>query len=259
MLETAIAIGVSVTAGAELILYRKFVIEPELPEGISDLGLRGDINFELLRRISPDLVLSSPWYTRLEPNLRRIAPVLSLRIHQRGQDPYDAAVAAAREIGKRFGREAEAETLILETAATMSGAATLIAAKDLPPVFVITIGDPRHFRVFGPDSMVGAVITRLGLANAWASGTSYSVQAPVDILALAERPDAMIVVISPVPEDAMRLLPSSEIWRNLPAVMAGRVAVIEPVNHFGGLPAARRLARLLTAALLDGAGRLGSR
>jgi ferric hydroxamate transport system substrate-binding protein len=256
MLETGLAIGVTVTAGAELILYRKFVIEPALPDGMADLGLRGSINFEVLRRASPDLILSSPWYTRLEPNLRRIAPVLSLRIHERGQDPYDAAIAAARELGFCFGRQAEAETLIAETAAAITAAATRLKASNLPPVFVITIGDPRHFRVFGPDSMVGAVITRLGLVNAWARGTSYSVQAPVDIVALVENPDATIVILSPVPEDALRILPESTIWQNLPAVAAGRVAVIAPVNHFGGLPAARRLTRLITAALIDGAGHL---
>jgi len=105
--------------------------------------------------------------------------------------------------------------------------------------------------------MVGAVLKRLGLANAWARQTSYSAQAPIDIVTLAESPEAAIVVVSPVPDDAKRTLPESAIWRNLPAVRAGRVMLVDPVNHFGGLPAARRLGRLLGAALTQGAPSLG--
>lgn len=257
MLETALALDIRVVAGAELLLYRKFVREPDLPSDIADLGLRGSINFEVLRYTAPSLILSSPWYTRLEPNLSRIAPVLSMRIHERGRDPYQSAEAAVSELGRRFGREAAAETLIAATRDELATTARLLSTARQPPLFVISIGDPRHFRVFGADSMVGAVLKRLGLANAWARQTSYSAQAPIDIVTLAESPEAAIVVVSPVPDDARRTLPESAIWRNLPAVRAGRVMLVDPVNHFGGLPAARRLGRLLGAALTQGAPSLG--
>lgn len=257
MLETGLALGLPMVAGAELLLFRKFVVEPALPPGIADLGLRGSVNFEVLRRAAPCLILSSPWYTRLEPNLRRIAPVLSMRIHERGRDPYEAAEAAAIELGSRFSFEAAASRLIAHTKDELAATAHALAARPRPPLFVITIGDPRHFRVFGADSMVGAVLKCLGLKNAWERQTSYSVQAPVDIVALADNPDAMIAILGPVPDDARRVLPDSVIWRSLPAVKAGRVIVLEPVNHFGGLPAARRLARLLGTALSEGAPGLG--
>lgn len=257
MLETALALGIRVVAGAELVLYRKFVGEPALPPDIADLGLRGSVNFEVLRSTAPSLILSSPWYTRLEPNLARIAPVLSMRIHERGRDPYEAAEAAASEIGRRFGREAAAETLIGATRDELAATASALAARPQPPLFVISIGDPRHFRVFGSDSMVGTVLKRLGLANAWARQTSYSAQAPIDIVTLAEHSDAAIAILAPVPDDARRILPGSAIWQNLPAVRAGRVMLLDPVNHFGGLPAAHRLGRLLGAALTTGAPGLG--
>ena len=257
MLETALALGIRVVAGAELVLYRKFVIEPALPPGIADLGLRGSVNFEVLRSTAPSLILSSPWYTRLEPNLRRIAPVLSMRIHERGRDPYEAAEAVASELGRRFGREAAAEALIAATRDELAATADALAARPRPPLFVISIGDPRHFRVFGADSMVGTVLKRLGLSNAWARQTSYSAQAPIDIVTLADHPEAAIAILAPVPDDARRILPDSAIWQNLPAVRSGRVMLLGPVNHFGGLPAARRLGRLLGAALTTGAPGLG--
>lgn len=257
MLETALALGIRVVAGAELVLYRKFVGEPVLPPEIADLGLRGSINFEVLRSTAPSLILSSPWYTRLEPNLRRIAPVLSMRIHERGRDPYDAAEAAALELGRRFGREGAAAAMIAETRQELANTAAALAARARSPLMVISIGDPRHFRVFGADSMVGTVLKRLGLANAWDRPTSYGATAPIDIVTLADTPDAAIAILAPVPDDARRILPESAIWQSLPAVRAGRVMLLDPVNHFGGLPAARRLGRLLGAALTMGAPGLG--
>ena len=39
------------------------------------------------------------------------------------------------------------------------------------PVYIVQIGDARHFRAFGPDSMFGNVAALLGLENAWTAPT----------------------------------------------------------------------------------------
>ncbi|MFN3766196.1 MAG: iron-siderophore ABC transporter substrate-binding protein, partial [Aliihoeflea sp.] len=93
------------------------------------------------------------------------------------------------------------------------------------------------------------VVDRLGLTNAWTDTTSYSAAAPVGIEALARRPEAGIVIVEPSPPEVARGLPRNAIWNALPAVRDGRVASIAPVSHCGGLPSARRFARLLEAAL----------
>lgn len=249
MLETALALGAEVVAGAELVLYRRLVVEPPVPDRVADLGLRGSLNFEALLRAAPDLILSAPWYGRIEGQLGRIAPVLSLRIDQRGRPPYAAAIEATRIVAARVGRDGEAERVIAETEAALAAAAQRLAPRRGERIFVISVGDPRHFRAFGPDSMHGAVLDRLGLASAWTGNTRYVAQAPVDILALAQDPQAGIVVVGPLPPDAGRALPQSALWNALPAVRENRVRVLDPVNPFGGLPTAARFARLLAEAL----------
>ncbi|TNC13048.1 iron-siderophore ABC transporter substrate-binding protein [Methylobacterium terricola] len=249
MLETALALGAEVVAGAELVLYRRLVVEPPVPDRVADLGLRGSLNVEALLRAAPDLILSAPWYGRIEGQLARIAPVLSLRIDQRGRPPYAAAVEATRIIAARAGRDGEAERVIAETEAALAAAAGRLAPRRGERIFVISVGDPRHFRAFGPDSMHGAVLDRLGLTSAWTGNTRYVAQAPVDILALAQDPQAGIVVIGPLPPDAARALPRSALWNALPAVRENRVRVLDPVNPFGALPTAARFARLLAEAL----------
>ena len=117
------------------------------------------------------------------------------------------------------------------------------------PIFVVSLGDSRHFRAFGADSLFGDVLTRLGLTNAWTDTTSYSAAAPVGLEALARVPESSIVIVEPLPPEVGRNLPDNALWHALPAVKAGRVSIVPPINHFGGLPAARRFARLLTEAL----------
>jgi iron complex transport system substrate-binding protein len=117
---------------------------------------------------------------------------------------------------------------------------------------LINLGDARHYRVFGSDSMFGSVLTRLGLDNAWPGTTAYSATAPIGIESLASMPDAWIVMIPPHPADAIAALTRGAFWNALPAVKEKRVITIGPVNPYGALPAARRFAEEISKGLIDG-------
>lgn len=248
MLETLLAIGVDPSAGTELIQFRRLVVEPELPRTINDLGLRGTPNYELLRLVAPDLIVISNFYEYQRTALERVAPVLSLPVYEAGTPPYPLAERAATALGAALGRTKEAAALIEGTAVLAARCRDVLRPIAARPLFVISLGDSRHFRAFGADSMAGDVLRRLGLANAWTDPTSYSATAPVAIEALARKPDAAIVVVAPLPPEVARTLAENALWNALPAVRQGRVAVLDPINHFGGLPSARRFARLLTDA-----------
>ncbi len=97
--------------------------------------------------------------------------------------------------------------------------------------------------------MFGDVLQRLGFTNAWSRPTSYAAAAPVPLEALAEVPEAAIVIISPVPPDAQSTLADSPLWQALPAIREQRVVILAPINPYGALPAALRFARLLSEAL----------
>ncbi|GLS31267.1 iron complex transport system substrate-binding protein [Mesorhizobium albiziae] len=248
MLETSIAIGAQPAAGTELIQFRQVVVEPELPAGIADLGLRGTPNYELLRLVAPDLILISNFYEYQRAALERVAPVLSLPVYEAGKPPYPLAEQAAITLGATLGRRGPAEALVADTATFLAHCRNKLQPLAARPVFVISLGDHRHFRAFGADSMIGDVLTRLGLTNAWTDPTSYSAAAPVGLEALARKPGAAIVIVSPTPPNVARTLAENALWNALPAVRNGRVAVLAPINHFGGLPSAQRFARLILEA-----------
>jgi iron complex transport system substrate-binding protein len=253
LLETALAIGAVPAAATELIQFRKIAVEPAVPNSVTDLGLRGSPNFELLRIVEPDLILISGFYEYQRPSLERIAPVLSLPVYEAGKPPYPLAVTSTLALGERLGRTTEAGTYVDETERLLRRARDAFAPVAHRPFFVISLGDSRHFRAFGADAMAGDVLGRLGLDNAWTEETSYSAAAPVGIEALARVPQACIVVIGPLPPEVRRGLAGNALWNALPAVRERRAIFLDPVDHFGALPSARRFARLL----VDGVHRLG--
>lgn len=249
LLETTLAIGAVPVAATELLQFRQIVVEPQVPDTVADLGLRGSPSFELLRMIEPELILISGFYEYQLPSLERIGPVLSLPVYEAGRPPYPLAQYSTATLGEKLGRQAQAQAYLEETEADLTGAGTALATVAARPFFVISLGDSRHFRAFGADTMFGDVLGRLGLTNAWREPTSYSAAAPVGIEALAREPEAFIVVIGPLPPEVKRGLGENALWNALPSVREGRVVYLDPINHFGALPSARRFARLLAAGI----------
>ncbi len=249
MMETAIALGHMPVAGCELIRFRASTTEPRLADGVTDLGLRGAPNFELLQLVRPDLILSSPYYTRHEARMSGIAPVLSLTFFQPGEPPLPRAMAALTDLAQALGDPAAGMAAVAQTEAAFDALARRARRFADRPVMLIDIGDARHFRAFGADSLYGSTLQRIGLPNAWTEATRFSFAAPVPLDRLADLPAARFVLVAPVPLVARDQLRRSALWNALPEVRAGRVLQLPPGNPFGAVPAARHFASLLIGAL----------
>ncbi|TDH37646.1 iron-siderophore ABC transporter substrate-binding protein [Pseudohoeflea suaedae] len=248
-LETCLALGVTPVAGSELRQYRRIVGEPKMPETVADLGLRGTPNLEMLRLVAPDLTVISQFYDYQRPVLEAISPVLSLKSYEAGTAPYGLLERSTMALGEALDARAAADGFVARVARNIGAARQALGSFAARPVYVISLGDARHFRAFGADSLMGDVLVRLGFENAWRDDTSYSAAAPIGLEALADVRDAGIVVIEPLPAEAGRGLPDNALWNALPPVKDGRVSILPPINHFGGLPSAERFAGLLADAV----------
>lgn len=248
MLETAIAIGHMPVAACELIRFRKDVMQPRLPETVVDLGLRGAPNFELLQLTRPDLILTSPYYSHYTDRLETLAPVLNLPFYTPQEPPLPKALDALELLAQAVD-DPEAGAMVKARAeAKLDDHAERLARLNDRPVCLVNIGDSRHMRMFGFDSLFGSTLTRIGLSNGWDDVTRFSFLAPVPIERLAAMPEARVVIAGQIPLLARRGLRRSVLWQSLPQVAGGRVYQLPDMNAFGGVPAALGFAEQLVKA-----------
>ncbi|WJH42288.1 ABC transporter substrate-binding protein [Aliirhizobium terrae] len=250
-LETLLALGANVVAAPELRQFRDIAVEPATPDTVADLGLRGLPNLETLSFAKPDMIFNSNFYAWADPLLSGIAPTYNFGVYVPGEDPYLMAQKATVAIGDHLGTS-DAAACVAEVNGRLDALRRQLFIGDGRPVLLINLGDARHYRVFGADSMFGSVLTRLGLENAWTGATAYSASAPVGIETLASMPDAWIVMIPPHPLDAITALERGAFWNALPAVREKRVITVGSINPYGALPAARRFAEEIAKGLTDG-------
>lgn len=247
--ETLLGLGVTPIAVAQTEGYRRWVMQPELPKEVIDLGLRVEPNLELLSQLTPDLILITPQFESSRAQLERIAPVHSLAIYTPQDEAYVGAQRVARELAELLGRQAQAEALIQRIDATLARIKLRLADKTLPPFYVMTFLDPRHVRLFGKQSIYQGVLDRVGLHNAWSGPTNYWGFTQQGIERLAEEPGAALLYLEPLPPGTREGLAQSALWQRLPAVREQRLYDLPPVWSFNGLLAAERFALQLESRL----------
>ena len=249
--ETLLAIDAPVSSVAQQSDYHAWVGEPRIPNSATDMGLRSQPNLEMLAQAPPEQILISPMFAGLTPRLERIAPVTSFSLYSPATDTWQEMQTLTRQLGELTERQTQAEQLITETHDLMASLreSSPLSQSDTAPLLMVQFMDARHVRVFGDNSLYNAVLEQLELSNAWEQTTNAWGFSLVGIEALARYPEAMLVIIEPLPAGVEAQLADSGLWQQLPSVKNNNLLRLPPVWSFGALPSAQRFARELTAAL----------
>lgn len=251
--QNLLALGITPLAMPELERYGRLVVEPALPVQTRELGLRSEPNLELIDRLKPDFVVIEPAFELLRERVSRIAPVLSFDPNGFGeQDKLDVARESLLQLAGRLNVR-EAFTAFDGTVReSFAAAAERLRAYDGRPLYVATIIDGRRLLVFGRNSLFQAVLDHCGIENAWEGSTSRFGHATVSADRLAQQPEARLLCVGDSSRESVRHLLASPVVASLPFVAEGRIAFIPDVLFYGGLPPARRFARLAAQALAPG-------
>jgi ferric hydroxamate transport system substrate-binding protein len=169
--EMALSLGIEPVAVADIKGYRDWVVAPELLADCLDLGSRGEPNLELLLELKPDLIVGAYGYGLDEGPFTRIAPLHSVPFYDGTEAPYRQAEIETLKLGAKLGREADAQRLIQETAATIARLRAQLSGRAGGPLAVVSMFDDRHVRVYGKGSLFQDVLDRLNLSNAWTAPT----------------------------------------------------------------------------------------
>ncbi len=252
LLETLIALGAAPAGAAQLQGFEKWVGTAVPPDSVMELGLRSQPNLALVSQLQPDRILMSRRFVALGERLSRIAPVTLVDTYLREGPVWPNLLAATRTVATLACRQAAGQRLIQTVTQELERLKQRLRG-DTTPLLIMQFVDQQHVRIFGEGSLYDAVINQLGLDNAWNGATNTWGYALVGLDALLRRDlrDARMIIVEPLPTGLETQLARNGLWQHLPAVRRGGVLRISEVWSFGGLPSARRFARLIARALTE--------
>ena len=89
------------------------MVEPPLPDGIADVGMRLEPNLEVVQALAPDLILIAPGLEAVRARLESIAPTLRLQVFTPGKPAFPAAIAETRRLGQLLQRKMKRQPPVL--------------------------------------------------------------------------------------------------------------------------------------------------
>ena len=246
-----LSLGIVPVGMPEIEAYRRWVIEPAIPAGVADVGIKTEPNLEAVAALRPDLILVSPLSRPIAARLGTLAPVREVAIYTDERAPVRLATERLRELGTLFGRESTAERLVADSEEAFRRAREGVSGRTDRPILMASLLDSQHVRVSGRGSLFDDVLRRLGQTNAWTGTTNVWGFVLSGIADLAAYPEARLLALEPTPPGVAASLARQGLWSSLPAVRAGRVGTVPAAWHYGDLAAAARFARSLPPILRD--------
>ena len=230
--------------------YQFWVKQPSLPERTRDAGLRFQPNLERLYQLKPDRFIQSSWFAHLKPQFEQIAPVSELDFADDKGTRFELTVTATRTLGKMA--EAAAEQLIRSSQQRLNQARTAVAPYRNRPLAVVQFVDSRHLRIYGESSLYHAVMTQLGLQNAWRGESNAWGFANIPLTRLAQLPpDTLLLIVPPHPPLVQHALQKNAVWQRLPFAQSANRRVLDHSWSYGALPSMTHFADQLANRLPD--------
>jgi iron complex transport system substrate-binding protein len=208
-------------------------------DGIADVGLIGAASIEAVAALRPDLIFYATNYQEIPlAALEVIAPTVTY------EAPLPAVDAHLAFVGAAVGREEEAERVAAEFAATVAARreGLGLAGRRVGACGFVNYEGGAGFWVGGPDNVLGTLLLDLGAelvpkAIGGRPVTDFAENVSLEVIAevLAE---AEVVVATRYYGDAevganFERMVESPLWRRVPAVGRGEVAILDVQPAFG--------------------------
>ena len=249
--ETLLSMGITPAGVQSSDRWDRWVVEPELPRSVVNVGQDLVVNLEVVASLRPDLIITTPYTDTLRNRLEAIAPVYMVSVYDQTGTPLANAYRETLELGRLADSSSEAAAFLAAADAEFEALRLELAKKNQPPVALVNFMDDRHVRVYGASGLYQDVLNKLGLENAWTRPTNYWGFATVGLeeLARSAPPEMHLIAFEPIVDDIKPTLESSPIWRSMPVVLEGNFEVFPAVLTFGMVPSALRFARLISGYL----------
>ncbi len=250
--QNLLSLGVQPVAMPELERYDSLVVEPAISPSVAELGLRSEPNLELIDYLRPSLILHSDDFTKAAHRLAAIAPV---HLFDAGVTAGESHLTRGRNalmaLGARIGELSLFDTFEESFDEEIRQARTRLSSYDGRPLLLATVIDGRRLLVFGKNSLFQNVLDQFGIRNAWEGYTSQYGHTTVTADQLVLHPQARLLCIGDTSSEKLDTLLAAPVIKSLPFVRENRLVRIKDVLFYGGLPPAKRFARLVSIALTE--------
>ena len=246
--ELMLALGVTPYGVADIPNYRMWVNEPVLPESVIDVGLCTEPNLELLTQMKPSMLVWSAGYGPSPEILARIAPGRSFAFSD-GKLPLAQARRSLLEMAEMLDKQAVAQRHLAEFDAYIDSLKPHFKQRGDRPLLMVSLLDPRHMLVFGPNCLFQEILDRLGVKNAWQGETNFWGSTAVGIDRLAAYKDVDVLCFDHGNAAQMRQLEATPLWQAMPFVRANRLQIVPAVWFYGATLSAMNFARILDTSL----------
>lgn len=250
--ETLIALGEKPLAVGDKQGYKTWVQSPALPDEMLDLGIRLQPNIEQvfsLKKQKP-LFINSSFYAQTTPMLEKVGQVALVDFYTEG-NVWHNVVGATYRIADLIGDPQSSADLVQRYLQNIGQHRPLIQTFTDRPIALVQFADSRHLRIYGQNSLFGAVLDQLGFTNVWQQEVNNWGFENIEITRLAKLPsNTRLVVIKPYPNNIETALKYNTLWQKL--ALTQDPLILPAVWTFGGIPSAQRFADTLTQALLHG-------
>lgn len=173
-IEDALTLCVSPVAVSDSAGYTTYVSAEKIPEGVVDVGTRGEPDLDTLYAAKPDLIIVEAFsaddeiIATLE---KRGVPVLAT-LGADGADPIGNMKTVFSMIGEATGRTERADQVLGEFDQYLADAKTKVAAKNLPTSSFLFFdgwieGGNVVIRPYGKGALFTALGEELGMTTAW--------------------------------------------------------------------------------------------
>ena len=244
-IEDVLTLCLTPVAVADAEGYSTWDTAEALPDGVTDVGMRGEPNLETLFGTNPDLVIVEA-YTADDEIIKQLeeygVPVLATKGAD-AADPIQNMLDTFELIASATGREERAEVVVDDFDDALEDAQEEIADADVATDSFVYFdgwiqGGNVAIRPFGQGSLMGELGESLGLSNAWEGEVdpAYGL-GQTDIEGMSEVGDATFFSTGTTDPagDVNAELAKNRVWKQIPAVEDGRTyAFPDGIWTFGG-------------------------
>lgn len=251
LLEQVIALGVTPVGAPELESYRLWVVNPEAPANITDIGSRSEPNLELIASLKPDVILAASPQQDLLPILKQIAPVVYLPNFTENEDAAESAIAHFETIAKLLDREPQAEQQLAYIEQRFAELREKLALHYAPnsDLVVMRFSTLNSVFLYSDNSSTQYVVSKLGFNNPIdVERRSWGIK-QTRINTLQKVDDGYVLYVLPFPQEEK--LKDARLWQALPFVEKGYVNSVRSVWNYGGALSLLYLAEAITDSLIE--------